>query len=100
MATARSLELRQLAERIADALPPEVVEVVLTGSVSRGTADAVSDVEMLVVTDEQPVGEWCFEHCALEGELGSWGAQDTPAVRVSGYRERVPIEEIWWSRSF
>jgi hypothetical protein len=73
---------------------------VLTGSVSRGVADERSDVEMLVVTGEQPVKEWCFEHCALEGELGSWGPQDTPSVRVSGYRDGVPIEEIWWSRAF
>ena len=90
----------ELAQRIADALPPEVVEVVLTGSVSRGMADEVSDIEMLVVTAEQPVKEWCFEHSALEGELGSWGAQDTPSVRVSGYRDGVPIEEIWWSQAF
>jgi predicted nucleotidyltransferase len=98
--TPRSEELRALAQRIADELPPEVVEVVLTGSVSRGMADEVSDVELLLVTEEQPVREWCFEHCALEGELGSWGPQDTPSVRVSGFRDGVPIEEIWWSRAF
>jgi predicted nucleotidyltransferase len=50
--TARTEELRALAQRVADALPPEVIEVVLTGSVSRGMADEVSDVEMLVVTAE------------------------------------------------
>jgi predicted nucleotidyltransferase len=98
--TPRSEELRALAQRIADALPPEVEEVVLTGSVSRGVADDHSDVEMLVVTGEQPVKQWCFEHCALGGELGSWGAQDTPSVRVSGYRDGVPIEQVWWSRAF
>jgi len=90
----------ELAQQIADALPPEVVEVVLTGSVSRGMEDEVSDIEMLVVTEEQPVKEWCFKHCGLVGELGSWGAQDTPTVRVSGYRAGIPIEEIWWSRAF
>lgn len=100
MATPRSEELRALAQRIADELPPEVVEVVLTGSVSRGMVDEVSDIEMLVVTEEQPVRAWCFEHCRLDGELGSWGAQDTPAVCVSGSREGVPIEEIWWSRAY
>jgi predicted nucleotidyltransferase len=52
MATARSEELRALAQRIADAFPPKVIEVVLTGSVSRGIADDVSDLEMLVVTAE------------------------------------------------
>jgi predicted nucleotidyltransferase len=96
----KSEELRALAQQIANAFPPEVVEVVLTGSVSRGVADEVSDIEMLVVTVGQPVKEWCFEHCALEGDLGSWGAQDTPSVRVSGYRDGVPIEEIWWSQAF
>jgi len=90
--TAKSEELQALAQRVADALPPEAIEVVLTGSVSRGVADEVSDIEMLVVTEEQPVKEWCFEHCGLVGELGSWGAQDTPTVRVSGYRAGVPIE--------
>jgi Nucleotidyltransferase domain len=98
VATPRSEELRGLAQRIADELPG--IEIVLTGSVSRGMADEASDIEMLVVTAEQPERDWCFEHCALEGELGSWGPQDTPAVRVSGYREGVPIEEIWWSRAF
>jgi hypothetical protein len=39
MATARSDDLRTLAQRVADALPAEIAEeVVLTGSVSRGVA--------------------------------------------------------------
>ena len=54
MATARSEELRALAQRVADALPPDVVEVVLTGSVSRGVADDVSDVELLVISETLP----------------------------------------------
>ena len=41
MATARSDQLQALAQCVADALPPEVVEVALTGSVSRGVADDV-----------------------------------------------------------
>ena len=53
MTTTRSEELRTLAQRLADALPAEVAEeVVLMGSVSRGVADEVSDIEMLVVTRE------------------------------------------------
>jgi predicted nucleotidyltransferase len=52
MATARSVELRSIAQGIADALPVAVEEVVLTGSVSRGVADAVSDIEMLLVTGD------------------------------------------------
>src|SRR3954467_4114436 len=100
MATARSLELRQLAERIADALPPEVVEVVLTGSVSRGAADEVSDIEMLVVTSEPLELAACFEHAAAAGleRRDPWGPQGGPASRVFGYCEGVPIELVWWSR--
>ena len=52
--SARSLELRSVAQRVADALPAAAEEVVLTGSVSRGVADEVSDIEMLVVTSGEP----------------------------------------------
>jgi hypothetical protein len=100
MATARSLELRQLAERIADALPPEVVEVVLTGSVSRGAADAVSDIELLIVTAEPLELAACFEHAGRVGleQLDTWGPQGGPAARVFGYLDGVPIELVWWPR--
>jgi hypothetical protein len=88
--------------RVADALPPVVEELVLTGSVSRGVADEVSDIEMLVVT-AQPLGlAACFEHARAAGlvRLDTWGAQGTPACRVSGYRDGVPIELIWWPRDY
>jgi Nucleotidyltransferase domain len=100
MATARTRELRALAERIADALPPAVEEVVLTGSVSRGVADEVSDIEMLVVTGEPLELDQCFEHArgaGLEG-LDTWGPQGTETQRVFGYRQGVPIELVWWSK--
>jgi hypothetical protein len=99
--TARSAELRSIAQRIADALPATVEEVVLTGSVSRGVADDVSDIEMLIVTAGEPELEQCFSvaaACGLAG-LGTWGPQGGPTQRVSGYREGVPIELIWWSRT-
>ena len=99
MATARSERLRTLAQRVADALPDGVVEeVVLTGSVSRGAADEVSDIEMLVVTREPLELEQCFELArrAGLGGLDSWGARDGLARRVSGHREGVPLELIWW----
>jgi predicted nucleotidyltransferase len=103
MATTRSKTLRTLAQRVADALPAEVTEeVVLTGSVSRGMADEVSDIEMLVVTREPLELEDCFElarAAGLEG-LDTWGAQDGPARRVSGYREGVPLELVWWPLEF
>jgi hypothetical protein len=99
--TARSAELRSIAQRIADALPATAEEVVLTGSVSRGAADDVSDIEMLIVTAGEPELEQCFSlaaACGLTG-LGTWGPQGGPTQRVSGYREGVPIELIWWSRT-
>ena len=94
----------ELAQKIADTFPEDVVEeVVVTGSVSRGMTDAVSDIEMLVVTRRQLTLEEAFElgrGAGLEGELGSWGPQDVPTKRVSGYREGVPIELIFWERSY
>jgi predicted nucleotidyltransferase len=103
MATPRSKKLRTLAQRVADALPLEIAEeVVLTGSVSRGLADDVSDIEMLVVTREPLELEDCFglaRAAGLEG-LDTWGARDGQARRVSGYRERVPVELVWWPRDY
>ena len=103
MASARSEVLRALAQRVADALPAELVEeAALTGSVSRGMADAVSDIEMLLVT-RRPLGlEECFALARSAGleHLGTWGAQGGPGQRVSGIREQVPIELIWWPRDY
>jgi hypothetical protein len=101
-ATPRSGELRSIAQRIADALPPEVEEVVLTGSVSRGVADDVSDIEMLIVTPDELGLDDCFGLAAACGitDLGSWGQQGVPTKRVSGYLAGVPVELIWWSRAY
>jgi hypothetical protein len=92
-----SAELRALAQRVAGALPAEVEEVVLTGSVSRGVADSLSDIEMLVVTRDRLGLEACFAHSRAAGlvDLGTWGAQDTPTRRVSGVRDGVPLELVW-----
>jgi predicted nucleotidyltransferase len=101
--TPRSSELRDLAQRIADAIPRTVAEeIVLTGSVSRGTADELSDIEMLVVTTEQLDLDTCFELARGAGleRLGTWGEQVSPARRVHGVREGVPIELIWWQREY
>jgi hypothetical protein len=100
-ATARSVELRSIAQEIADALPPMVEEVVLTGSVSRGVADDVSDIEMLIVTRGELGLEDCFSLAAICGltDLGTWGRQGVPTKRVSGYRDGAPVELIWWSRA-
>ena len=103
MAATKSEELQALAQRVADALPEDVVEeVVLTGSVSRGMADEVSDIEMLLITREPLELDECFAFAGaagLEG-LDTWGAREGPARRVSGYREGVPLELIWWPREF
>jgi predicted nucleotidyltransferase len=98
----RTRELRELAQRIADALPPVVEEVVLTGSVSRGVADDVSDIEMLFVTTEQLELAECFEHARRLGfeRMDTWGVQGTETNRVFGYLDGVPVETIWWSREF
>ena len=102
MAT-RVTELRELAQRIADALPADAaVEIVLTGSVSRGVADELSDIEMLVVSPQQLDLQTCFDHARSAGfqRLGSWGAQNSPGRNVFGYCEGVPIELIWWSQDY
>ena len=72
----------------------------LTGSVSRGMADEVSDMEMLIVTPEQLELAECFEHARAAGleNIDSWGDQSVPARRVSGMLDGVPLELIWWSR--
>jgi hypothetical protein len=85
---------------VADALPVDVAEeVLLTGSVSRGVADEVSDIEMLIVTRDQLSLETCFELAGSAGlaELDTWGPQDGPSRRVFGFRDGIPIETIWWS---
>jgi predicted nucleotidyltransferase len=102
--TARSEELRTLAQRVADALPADVAEeVVVTGSVSRGVADEVSDVEMLIVTPKPLELEEAYalaRAAGLEGELDTWGDQSGPGQKVSGYFEDVPFELIWWPRGY
>src|SRR2546423_11720989 len=100
--TPRTAELRSVAQAIADALPETVEEVVVTGSVSRGVADDVSDIEMLIVTRDQPNLEECFSFAADAGLTGldTWGQQGVPTKRVSGYRDGVPIELVWWSRAY
>lgn len=65
--------LREVAARIVAALPPVVDEAVLTGSVSRGVADDLPDIEMLL-------------RMAGLVELDTWGAQKTEVSRVSSRR--------------
>ena len=101
MTTEQSHGLRDLAQRVADALPADVAEeIVLTGSVSRGVADEISDIEMLIVTPERLELPACYElarGAGLDG-LDTWGDRSTPTRRVSGLREGVSLELVWWSR--
>jgi hypothetical protein len=100
MATSRTEQLRAAAERLVARIPADVVpEVVLTGSVSRGVADDVSDVELLLVTAEQLDLETCFELARAAGlaRLDTWGPQGAESSRVSGSFEGAPFELIWWS---
>jgi hypothetical protein len=96
------MRLRVLAESVADALPPVVEEVVLTGSVSRDVADELSDIEMLLVTAGHLPLAVCFEHARSAGLAGvdTWGVPGTQACRVSGTRDGVPVELIWWPRDY
>jgi predicted nucleotidyltransferase len=100
VAASSNEELRVLAQRVADAFPAEVIEVVLTGSVSRGMADEVSDIEILCVTERPLSLEEAFELAEGAGleERDSWGDRSTPTRRVFGYLEGQPVETIWWSR--
>jgi hypothetical protein len=98
--TPESEQLRELAQRLADAFPPLVVEVVLTGSVSRGVADELSDIEMLVITEAQVSLDAAFGMCERAGlaETETWGNPGTPTRRVHGYLDGQSIETIWWFR--
>src|SRR5213078_173496 len=100
--TAKTVELRSVAQAIADAMPETVEEVVVTGSVSRGVADDVSDIEMLLVTRGELDLEDCFSLATDAGLTGldTWGQQGVPTRRVSGYRDGVPIELVWWARAY
>ncbi|HEY6962619.1 MAG TPA: hypothetical protein VI408_12075 [Gaiellaceae bacterium] len=103
MAPDRSGELLDLARRIVDALPADVVaDAAVTGSVSRGAADQLSDIEMLLLVDEELPLEACYAHADVAGleQLDTWGPQEGPTRRVFGYRDGVPVELIWWPRAF
>src|SRR5262245_30293816 len=82
--TARSVELRAIAQSVADAVPATVEGVVQAGSVTRGLADG-SDIEILVVTRDEPELEECFSlaAAAMLADLGTWGRQGVPSRTVA-----------------
>jgi hypothetical protein len=102
VAQSRSSELQEVAGAIVAGLPPVIEEVVLTGSVSRGVADELSDVEMLMVTATKLDLDECFEHARRAGlvDLDSWGIQGTEVSRVFGYYDGSPVETTWWPHKF
>jgi hypothetical protein len=89
----RSKTLRELAERVAALLPPHVEDVVLTGSTSRGIADELSDIELLVISD------------ALSDELPlddrqSWSPGIAGAMWYGGLHEGERVELVWWTPAY
>jgi hypothetical protein len=100
--TPRSIELRALAQRVADALPAVAEDVVLTGSTSRGVADDLSDVELLVVLDELPPLEECVrigEAVGLTG-VNTWTPPGAEIYWSGGFFEDEFVELIWWPRAY
>ena len=96
MATARSLELQALARRLADAFPPEIEEVLLTGSAARGVADEDSDFELLLVGEALPppgeiaAGLDVFDVDEMPDRDGWW---------IGGTVAGEPYELIAWTRA-
>ncbi|HJQ73250.1 MAG TPA: nucleotidyltransferase domain-containing protein [Gaiellaceae bacterium] len=91
--TERSATLRALAERVAAALPEHVTDVVLTGSTSRGSADDLSDVELLVISERLPDG------LPLE-ELQTWAPGVEGATWYGGLCDGEKVELVWWAPAF
>jgi hypothetical protein len=80
VATARSLELQALAERLAGGVSPEIEEVLLTGSVSRGVADEDSDGEL-------PERDGWWLGGTIEGEFFELAAWIRGLLRAGGRLE-------------
>jgi hypothetical protein len=93
VATARSDELRAVAKRVAAALPASVTDVVLTGSTSRGVADADSDVELLVVSDDPP------RDVPLT-DVRRWSPGLAGANWVGGMHDGEFVELVWWAPAY
>lgn len=91
--THRSAQLRELAERVAAILPGHVRDVVLTGSTSRGVADELSDVELLVVS-ERPA-----DNLPLE-DVDTWSPGVEGAQWFGGFFEGEFVELIWWTPAY
>jgi nucleotidyltransferase-like protein len=89
----RSARLRAVAERVAMLLPGHVEDVVLTGSTSRETADELSDVELLVISETLP------EELPLD-ELQTWSPGVEGALWFGGLFEGEYVELVWWTPAY
>jgi hypothetical protein len=78
----RSLDLRELAQRVVDGLP-FAEEALLTGSASRGEADELSDEELLLVAEELP------PIASLSARLAATG------MRVADEGEQTDGQALW-----
>jgi predicted nucleotidyltransferase len=94
--TGRSEELRELARCLAARLPDDAAdEVVLTGSVSRGVADAGSDLELLVVVARLPplTAAEVWTRAAGVEPTASW--ESAELAYVAGSVQDTAVELIW-----
>jgi Nucleotidyltransferase domain len=85
----RSETLRARAVRVTELLPGHVTDVVLTGSTSRGVADELSDIELLVISERLP------DELPLE-DVQSWSPGIEGAMWYGGTFEDENVELVWW----
>jgi predicted nucleotidyltransferase len=89
----RDARLRAVAERVTADLPGHVEDVVLTGSTSRGTADELSDVELLVISETLP------ETLRLD-DLQTWSPGVEGAHWFGGIFDGEYVELVWWTPAY
>ena len=90
-----------MAKRAAGRLPPHAAqEIVLTGSASRGLADELSDVELLLVParDLAPLPD-CARTLEAAGfeDVTTWTPPGGDSWWTGGRFEGVRIEAVWWA---
>jgi predicted nucleotidyltransferase len=89
----RSEALRAVAARVAERLPGHVTDIVLTGSTSRGTADELSDVELLVICESLPA------ELPLD-DVQTWSPGVEGAHWFGGLFEGEYVELVWWTPAY
>lgn len=89
-------ELRATAQRLADAYPRgEEQEIVLTGSVSRGVADELSDIEILISEPAFRPGAECGAWARAAGAEQTCLASTEELVYFAGSLDGRMIEFAW-----